>query len=342
MSNKLTKTISFEQKIQVGIFPSKEEFENVYNKELTREEICKYFNFSVSTFKKLRRYYNLPLKKKVVRDKESYKIRVKHSLETLKQKYGEKDSKEMQEFYYKRKQKLEKTCLEKYGTTNVSALPEIMNKRKQAFFERYGVDNPMKLKSVQEKAKQTDLQKYGTEYHITSDLVKDKIKRTMIEKYGVDNSFKNPQTRKKIYESNVEKYGNPFAFNIQKQIPISKQQRHINDILKGQLNKPFGYYFADIYIEDQNVVVEYSGGGHNLSVIFGDCTQEEFHQKEIIRRKYFQSQNISMLEFVSSTDKLPSDEFIMDFFNNSITLFKTQGKKYIRFNFDKNIIEQIY
>src|SRR5574344_1793412 len=59
------------------------------------------------------------------------------------------------------KEKTKKTCLNKYGVTNVAQLSE-----------------------VKEKIKKTNLKKYGVEWSTQSKEAKDKVKKTVIERYG--------------------------------------------------------------------------------------------------------------------------------------------------------------
>ena len=58
------------------------------------------------------------------------------------------------------------------------------------------------------------------------------------------------------------------------------------NILHGILNYPIGKYFADILLQD-NIVVEYDGSGHDMSVRMGIITYENFIYKEFRAFKFF-------------------------------------------------------
>lgn len=88
----------------------------------------------------------------------------------------------------KTRDKYAKTCLKKYGATNVYA-------------SDYG----------KEQIKKTCLAKYGTEYAIQSDEVKIHIKQTNLAKYGVENPQQNKEIKEKTSQTNLDRYGNKCA-----------------------------------------------------------------------------------------------------------------------------------
>lgn len=57
------------------------------------------------------------------------------------------------------REKINKTLLEKYNTTNISLIGQ--EKRKKTFLERYGVDHPFKSKIIKDKAEQTCIDRFG-------------------------------------------------------------------------------------------------------------------------------------------------------------------------------------
>ena len=134
---------SFEEKIALHIYPSKEEFVQLNAQNLNRKEICEKCQISESTYKKLRKYYDLPPKKRKV-DLDTYPQRFIRTQQTLLEKYGAPGSDTRREFYRQNRLKQQKTCLEKYGVEDPTILPEFVDKRQQTVLEKYGVDNPMK------------------------------------------------------------------------------------------------------------------------------------------------------------------------------------------------------
>lgn len=338
--------MSFEEKIQLHIYPSKIEMEELHKQDLSREEICQIWNISISTYKKLRNYYNIPIKKKKM-DLSTYPKRQIKIQQTLNERYGEPDSLARKEFYNERRMKQQQTCLEKYGVLDPSSLPEVIEKRKNTCIERYGVDNPMKNVEIQQKALQTDLEKYGS-YHISSSIIRVKSKNTMLKKYGVEYSAQCPEILQKRNDTNLVKYGhkcclvnsnikakafNTMSLNNKEAVLSSTQQRYINDLFHGQLNYLFTYYHVDSYLLEDNIIIEYSGRGHDLSVRLKRETPEHFAGKEKARLSYFRNLNIPILEFCSKTDKLPNDEKLIQYFLDAKTKFST-GVLYYCVNLD--------
>lgn len=340
----LKKNISFEEKIIRHIFPSKQEFELLYFSNLNRQEICDYFDISVSTFKKIRRYYQLPPKKRVV-DKNTYPQRVETILNTLTKKYGEKNSESRRKFYQTVHQKIEQTYEEKHGITLKEAQPIIVQKRKDTLLNKYGVDNPMKCTEYQEKAQNTDIKKYGCRYHINSPEVREKARQT--------NDKKTPEEKEQILQkrknTNKERYGAEFLLNIPEYraqwyktmteagiqpVATSRQQRYLTTLFNGVLNYPIGQYLVDCYIAEKNIIVEYSGGGHDLSVKLNKISPQDFLKKEQERRAYFYNLNIPVIEFVSKKDRLPTDEKILQYFKDSEQQFQKNNILYIQINLD--------
>lgn len=83
------------------------------------------------------------------------------------------------------KQAFEKTCLDKYGVTNVYAAECVKNKIKKTNFIKYGTENPGNRKEAREKAKQTLIKNYG-KLGLASKEIKIKKIETSRLNYGVD------------------------------------------------------------------------------------------------------------------------------------------------------------
>lgn len=126
--------------------------------------------------------------------------------------------------------KVKKTCLDKYGVSNVSQLdsikekkeqtsmdnfgvkyalqlPEFRENSKKVCLERYGVENSMQSDVVKEKSKKTSIERYGVEYPMMNNDIKEKIKKTCNEKYGTDSPLQNDKIKEQIKKTNLEKYG---------------------------------------------------------------------------------------------------------------------------------------
>lgn len=130
-----------------------------------------------------------------------------HTLSNYFKKYNIRKSRE--EIKEKRKQ----TCLEKYGTDNVSKSNLIKEKIKHVNQERYGANSFTATKEGKEaiahtkeerygsskynnieKNRETKLLRYGDPYFSN----REKYKQTMQERYGVDNALQLKDKKKKF------------------------------------------------------------------------------------------------------------------------------------------------
>ena len=107
------------------------------------------------------------------------------------------------------KEKSKNICIQKYGSQYVNQFTnkELNQKYKQICLQKYGVDNPNKSIEVKTKFKNTCLQKYGVDNPSKSIEVKTKFKNTCLQKYGVTNPNKIKKIRDKIKQTCLQKYG---------------------------------------------------------------------------------------------------------------------------------------
>lgn len=121
------------------------------------------------------------------------------------------------------KDKVKKTCQEKYGGMPVNTKERIeerklkfkdenykkqwLEKRKKNSLEKYGVEHPMHLESTKEKQKQTMQEKYGVDHPYQSPEIMAKMKENNLKKYGVENVAQLPETQIKMAKTTLEKYG---------------------------------------------------------------------------------------------------------------------------------------
>lgn len=94
-------------------------------------------------------------------------------------------------------------------------------------------------------------------------------------------------------------------------------------MLQGQLNVRIDNYVIDILLPN-HIIVEYNGGGHELSVKLGELTLEQFQQKEIRRNNFLINLGYKLLIIESKKDKLPSN--LLEMINNAITKFSDTQK----------------
>jgi len=105
------------------------------------------------------------------------------------------------------KEKIKKTCLEKYGSENYISSQDRIEKSKSFFLENYGVDNYTKTEEYIQKVKESNLKKWGTDWYLQSNDKKEKSKTTSIKKYGFEFPSKSEEIKNKIKSTNVKKYG---------------------------------------------------------------------------------------------------------------------------------------
>ena len=223
-------------------------------------------------------------------------------------------------------------CQEKYGGNSAMCSEEIQNKSKTTCLLHWGVNNPFQSHEIKEKIKATWKNNYGED--ITSpfqvESVKEKSKQTLLKNYGVDNPSKSEEIKNKALDS--------FQFNGTG--PSSRAQRYINHILNGTLNKRICGSLADIYIEKENIVIEYDGSGHFLGdKMNGNAfpTKESLlHEKE--REDKIINNGYRMIRFIATKDRIPSDEVIL----NLVEGFKNSDFKVIRINFEEGTIDRDY
>lgn len=141
------------------------------------------------------------------------------------------------------RQKLAKTCLERYGTIN-----------------------PAQSKVVQDKMKATCVERFGTENVFASDYGKEKIKQTMRDHFGVDNCQQNREVKARTQKTVLERYGVTCGYHVTKNYHVSKGELELFDFVKENFDdarhsdrKQVWPLELDIFIPSLNVALEYDG-----------------------------------------------------------------------------------
>lgn len=115
-------------------------------------------------------------------------------------------------------------------------------------------------------------------------------------------------------------------------IKISKQQKYICELLKGKPNVQIGYFFADMVIESEKVVVEYDGSGHWLQTQFKDnVTKQDVNERDRLRDSYLNKKGFNVLRIISEKDLLPSDKEIIKLYKKALGKFK-KGETRVSFS----------
>lgn len=202
-----------------------------------------------------------PLKSEVVREKKK---------KTMVKKYGVEHSAQNPEIM----EKMKATCKEKYGVENWVSLPENVEKAREAFVEKFGKGGPLSIKEHRDKRDKTMLEKYGTIHALRVEEFRQKSRETCMKNWGVEYSSQHPEVRKKAMKSS---YGfRDYTFPSGRKIRIQGYENFAVDILLSEgiqeddifgcsekglsflysFNGKSSFYFPDIFVESQNLVVE--------------------------------------------------------------------------------------
>ena len=186
--------------------------------ELSTVEIGKILHVGFSLIHRRLKEYNIPIRSFSESQKTtSVKNKIK---KTCLEKYGV-------ESYLQSNDKIEKskkTCLEKYGVENHTQSSEVKSKIKKTSLERYGVSSILKDKGRMELGminkygiknifqdvnyiQQQFNNKYGVNNPMLLDKFKEKLKNTLVKKYGVEHSSQIDGFMDKVRHTSMKKFG---------------------------------------------------------------------------------------------------------------------------------------
>lgn len=191
----------------------------------------------------------------------------------------------------------------------------------------YGVDNPMKDKDIQEKFKQSILNKYGVCNVAYLQNTKDKRKQTNLLKYGVENAMQSVEVKQKHHINQMYHNNNCIL--------SSYPQTKYCEMFNGILNYPIGSYWVDILL-DNNIILEYDGSGHDLTVRTNKISMEKFLQNEQDRENYFLSKGYKIIRFISKKDIVYDIDTAHTILNYCIELL--QRYNIVKYNLDNKQI----
>ena len=120
--------------------------------------------------------------------------------------------------------------------------------------------------------------------------------------------------------------------------PCSMQQKHIAEVLSGELNYPVKELSLDIAFPNDKIYIEYDGSGHDLNVKRGDIAREEFDEKEKRRAYALYRSGWLMMRIISHRDKMPSDSMLITMFETAKMLFD-DGHHFVVFDIDNSTIK---
>lgn len=194
-----------------------------------------------------------------------------------------------------------KECSGEYIRNNFH--DEIRAKAEQTYLDHYGVNHNFQVEDCLKKREETWLKRYGVKNAAQSEEVKEKRAQTL---------YKNGTTR------------------------TSDEQQHICNLFNGDLNKPIGYYSADIVIETSGMKldIEFDGWAHKKHVVTGKTSIEEFWQEENNRNEYILNHGYKILRLVANNDKLPDDNILIEITNDCVNQL-INGENIIYFDVEK-------
>lgn len=245
--------------------------------------------------------------------------------------------------------KAKTTNLDKYGVESPSQNPEIQKKIKNTLQDRYGCTSVQDIPGVKEKRVETNIERYGAPHVFQNKEIYKKFEETMLSRYGSKQTMNVPELAERQRQSCFEHYGvyipaqNPEVVKKMRETmfkngtaPTSNQQLYLCQLFSGQLNHPLGCYSLDIFIDRDNTVIEYDGGGHDLSVKYGNITSDEFHKREIIRSQYIKNAGLKLIRIISPTDLLPSDNILVQMYDFARSYFDSTSHTWINFYPEEN------
>ena len=104
------------------------------------------------------------------------------------------------------KEKIKKTCLEKYGVEYALQANSVKEKIKNTSLEKYGVEHYTRTNEWKENVKKTSLEKYGVEHYSKTNEWKENVKNTSLNLFGEINYSKTNECKEKIKKTCLERY----------------------------------------------------------------------------------------------------------------------------------------
>ena len=224
-----------------------------YNFKRGYRDTCKKECANIFRFNQIKQSFKEKYGSEIIIDKEA--IKGKGEITRLK-KYGHKNP-----AHGLNKNKVEKTCKERYGAKNYMGSA----KHKKEMIDLWNNRSEDEKEKISNKRRKTNLQKYGVLCSLQNDNVHEKTIKTMLEKYGVEYSTQNKElaeqifrTQKKIWKfRNTEIwYQGTYELDF-----LNKYYDRFPDLMRGPSFK-YSYlgkekiYFSDFYIPSQNLIIE--------------------------------------------------------------------------------------
>ena len=162
--------------------------------------------------------------------------------------------------------KISNTNLKKYGTENIGNVEWVKNKIKKTLQEKYGVDNPGQIKEVKDKIRQTNINRYGVNCSWEREDVKEKSKQTFLSRYGVENYMQTNSFLEKSKETCLNKYGvDSYSKTENFKYVIHKKKDSITSKIKNTFLKKYGVEYAVQLPEIKNKICNTKKKNHTFN-----------------------------------------------------------------------------
>lgn len=305
------------------------------------EVLCDYCNQEVMTMQ-----YKVYLNSlKTIKKSACKNCKGKKQTESNLLKYGVRNVTQLDEV----KEKTRNTSMKKYGVSNYTKTKEYIQKRKETNLIRYGVENFSQTEDYKIKYRATCIDRYGEDF---GKMFSERAINTFYERTGYEHPFQSTEVQNKSIKTCLEKYGVEKAsqsLKIREKMNMtlckngtqktSSQQLYLHILYGGEINYPVSYYATDICFPKEKLVIEYDGGGHDLRVILGKLTQEEFDHKEMVRDIVIKKEGYKIMKIKSSKDFLPSDKILLQMLEQTKQYFSDYPfHSWIEFNIDTSIV----
>jgi hypothetical protein len=224
------------------------------------------------------------------------------------------------------KDRRNKTCLEKFGTTNLFSNDEIKKKRIETNIIKYGSKESLQVKSIRDKGTSTMVEKYGFEHAIQNQEVKQKRVDTYVERYGCENALQNPDVLAKRRATNMERYGTDEV------LKIESMKERINETMTERYGAANPLQCQEIKDRKDNTCEQRYGDKdimHN-SEIFEKVMKNSFKKKEYTLPSgknimYQGYENVAIDELLKS---IKEDEFTNDVKQMPKFMYEFEGKQH--------------
>jgi hypothetical protein len=167
------------------------------------------------------------------------------------------------------RQKIQKTCLDKFGYKSPFESPDILIKSKKTMTKRYGAPHAFQVTSFYDKFKLTMTKRYGAPHALQVPDIMEKKKSTCLDRYGAEYPTQNFDIHRKQLSSSFLK--KPYTLPSGQIITLQGYEPLALDILLSHYDEtdieiypePVHYffdksrlYYPDFYIKSTNTIIE--------------------------------------------------------------------------------------